>query len=377
MGRRSSRVLLAGALLAALGGCSGGGSQTPAAVGFTRVDLPAGAVPEALAADGDALLIGIRRDAAAVKPGVLRRAADGGTTELAIHGATPYGLEAHWFSLDSDGTNIVGLGGERGGAHGNERWSGWTGTVPAGLTEKMQAFSTFGGYGAGELLDAVQTTAGPSLVGTWASARAGLDVMVWTFDGTDWKKVNPAGSVLESTPAELEFPVAAASSGAGIVITGWELSGGEKPVVWRSSSLATGWTRTPLPDAGKAGGGLAVACPGSGCVVAGRVDGKLALWRQTGSDWKRLAGVPGISVGDKDKLAAPVDVDGQLVEIAADGGQVTIARADGDRWTTRPAGGPTGMVTALTRVGKEIYLLAGPDLEHLTLWRAEAGAVNR
>jgi hypothetical protein len=81
-------------------------------------------------------------------------------------------------------------------------------------------------------------------------------------------------------------------------------------------------------------------------------------------------------VGDKDKLAAPVEVDGHLVQLVADGGQVKVARADGDSWTVRAASGPSGSVTAATRVGNTIYLLAGPDEDHQTLWRADTGSIR-
>ena len=54
----------------------------PPEVVFTPVALPDGAVPEALAADGDHLVVGVRRDGAPQPPGLLRRAPDGALTEL-------------------------------------------------------------------------------------------------------------------------------------------------------------------------------------------------------------------------------------------------------------------------------------------------------
>jgi hypothetical protein len=120
---------------------------------------------------------------------------------------------------------------------------------------------------------------------------------------------------------------------------------------------------------------MAVRCWGTTCGVAGRVDGKLAVWRLADGTWTRLAGQPPVAVGDRDRLTAPIEVDGHLAQVVSDGGQVKVVRADGDRWTVRATAGPTGTVTAVTVVGDSVYLLAGPDQNTQTLWRTDLAAI--
>ena len=380
---RGRIIVVVAALLAAVAGCSkssGGGPSEPAGVAFTKVELPAGGVPVVLAAGGDSLLIGTRRDGQPLIPGLLRRGPDGAVTEIPAQGVSPYGLIARWFSIVSDGDRIVGIGGENGGAHGNVRWSVWTGQ-PTAISEKAQAFSTFGGYGAGELADAVLTAAGPVLVGTWQSAKAGYDVAAWTADGDSWNRQESAGTALESTIDELAFPIAATALRQGILVTGWELTSkpgsGPTPAVWQSSSGVTGWTKGPLPDGGHDGAAMSARCWDSVCGIAGRVDGKLAAWQLTDGSWTRIPNVPPVPVSDKDHLAAPVQLDGKVTLLVSDGGQVRVARHDGPQWTVRTATGPTGTVVAAARVGDTVYLIAGPDNKTQTLWRVDAAALSR
>jgi hypothetical protein len=360
------------ALVAALvmGGCE---PAAPVAVSFTKVDLPAGAMPVVLSSARDALLIGVRRDGQPVVPGLLRRGPDGAITEVPVNGASPYGLVAKWYSIDSDGDRIVGLGGERGGAHANVRWSVWTGSA-AGLTEHEQGFSVFGGWGAGELVSAVLTPPGPALIGSWQSAQVGLDVSVWTSAGDVWARQSSTGSVLESTRKALRFAKSATPLGQGILVAGMQLSvepgnSRQDPVVWRSSSGNTGWAVSTLPDAGQSGIAQAVRCWDATCGVAGSVDGKLAVWRLTGDTWTRLPGTQQITVTEKAQLTAPIDIDGRMTQFVSEDGQVKVARADGDTWTVRTVAGPTGTVTAATKIGGTVYVVAGPDENTQSLWQ--------
>src|SRR5690348_5097984 len=76
----------------------------PPAVRLDAVALPGGE-PQALAVAGDALLVGVR----GAGPGLLRRAADGTTTEVPTRSSTPYGATASWYALTSDGTRILAV----------------------------------------------------------------------------------------------------------------------------------------------------------------------------------------------------------------------------------------------------------------------------
>ena len=366
------------ALLVAVGGCSDGsqgGSSQPGGVVFSKVEVPGGGVPTALAPAGDTLLIGTRRDGQPLIPGMLRRGPDGEVAEIPATGVSPYGLIARWFSIVSDGNRILGIGGENGGAHGNVRWSIWTGQ-PTAISEKAQAFSTFGSYGAGELTGAVLTPAGPVIMGTWQSANAGYDLATWTADGDSWNRQESRGTPLESTVDELGFPVATTALGRGVLVAGWVLTSkpgsGPTPFVWQSSEGATGWTKATLPDGGHDGAAMSVRCWESVCGIAGRVDGKLAAGQLTDGRWARIPDTPPVPVTDKDHLAEPLQVDGKLTILVSEGGQVKIARHNGPQWTVRTATGPTGTVIATAKVGDTIYLIADQ-----TLWRVDAAALSR
>lgn len=367
---RSAVVAAAAALLAAAcAPTSPAGAPPPPAVTLSAVALPAGAAPEVLAADGDALLVGVR----GTGPGLLRRGADGAVTEIPTAPSTPYGRTASWYALAADGPRILGVGGDRGGAHGNVRWSVWSGT-PAGVAEHTQAFSTFGGWGAGDLVGAVFAPAGPVLVGSWQSDAAGLDVAVWTPHGDDWERRSSTGTPLASTRTTQGFATSATRGADGVLVAGWQVGGpdhpGQAPVVWSSGGPDHGgWVRTALPDAGAAGAAVAASCGAGGCAVAGRVDGALALWRSDGRTWTRVPDVPTIPVGDADPVAAPLLVGGRLVQFAADRDGLVLLDVDATRVTRHPVPGATGPVRAAAAVGPTVYVLAGDPVA--LLWRAD------
>jgi hypothetical protein len=373
--RSGVRLLLAALALIAPIAC--GPSTAPEPVRFSRVDLPSGAAPQVLAAAAEELLVGVRHDGPPPRPGVVRVGPDGATTALTVAPTSGYGATASWYSLDFDGRQVVGIGGDRGGAHGNVRWSVWTGSGSA-VREQEQAFSTFGGWGAGGLIDSVLTATGPVVVGSWQSADAGLDVAVWRSDGETWIRRDSTGTPLAGTRDALGFPLDATALQQGLLVVGWQAGGGTGavPVTWQSAPGQDPWTRTPLPDAGASGAATAVRCAGSTCAVSGRVDGELALWRLTGGRWNRVAGVPPIAVGARGPLPAPLNPAGPLVQVVPDGGRIVILRLDGVASTRRPVEGPAGVVVSAVEAGGSLYLLAGPDPEDLQLWRAETSALE-
>ena len=358
-------VLLTGA------GCTAPAPADPPEVRLVPVALPPGADPEVLAVSGDALLVGVRRDGTSTRPAVLRRAADGTVTEIPTRASTPYGKTASWYALTADGARVLGVGGDRGGAHGNVRWSVWTGTATE-VAEHTQAFSTFGGWGAGDLVGAVFAATGPVVVGSWQSDAAGLDVAVWTPNGDAWERHSSTGTPLASTRATQGFATSATRCAGDVLVSGWQVGGaghaGQTPVVWRSAAPATGaWVRPPLPEPGSAGTAVAVSGDATGCAVAGRVDGVLALWRLADDRWTRVPGLPPVPVGDRDPLSAPVSVDGRLEQFGSDRGRLTMLDVDGNGVTRHPVSGVTGPVTATAAVGSAVYVLAGDPIR---LWQA-------
>ncbi|HEX7308042.1 hypothetical protein [Lentzea sp.] len=333
------------AVLLVLTGCSSGGADD--AAGFTAVDLTA--TPETLATHGDALLIGTRPSD---HPELVLRSEDGSLSNSRLTPTTPYGKEAHWYGITSDGTTITGVGGERGGAHGNVRWSAWTGDARQ-IVEKPQAFSTFGGYGAGELIGPVSTKQGPLVIGTWQSAKAGLDIAVWTYAADTWSRQPSEGTVLESSQDLLRFPLAVAPDGDGAIVVGWQIAkGAVSAAVWRFDGKA--WTTATLPDGDAA---LAARCWDGTCQVVGRSKGKLAWW--SGPEWKKLE-TPDVPVDDNRNLAAPVPVNGVPTLFVDHGGVKMVSGKD-----ERPVDGPSGEVVAAEAVGGQVFVIAGGRLWRL------------
>lgn len=345
------------------------GSARGDALAFTEVDLPAGATPTAVGGDGGGLLVGVRWADRPVAPGLVRLTADGGLAEIPLTPATPYGRIARWTSVTGDGERVFAVGGERGGAHGNVRWSVWTGSG-AGVSEHRQGFSVFGGYGAGDLVGGVLTPAGPVVVGAWESARAALDVAVWTMDAANLATRRPsAGTALESSRERIGFPMTAASFGEGVLIAGWQVRpGGQAPVVWRSAAGAADWTMTTLPHGGTDATADGVSCWDSACAVTGQVDGELAVWRLADGRWTPVDGVPPVPVDDRQRVAAPLRVDDGLAVAVAEEGRVRLLLWREGAWTAREVAGPEGTPTAIASAGGEVYLLSGPG--EGTLWRA-------
>ena len=218
---------------------------------------------------------------------------------------------------------------------------------------------------AGDLVEAVVTPSGDALVGSWGGARAGLDTDVWTFADRTWTRQDPAGTALESTPDLLAGPRGATADGPGLLVTGSGLHLTPGPVrqsaaVWRSPGVNTAWQRLDLPDAGTHSEAVSAGCPppGAVCVVAGQVDGALALWGLDGDRARRLGGVPRLAVGDQDPVPAPLAAARATLVVSPSGtGTAVLAGAPlgGDvPWTT--SAGPAGRPLAAALVGDRLYV---------------------
>lgn len=388
--RRRGRRFAALALLAATtlaAACSGDpepaldrGAERGAAITWTKVDLAAGDEPAVLAKQNDDLLIGVRRRTAKVVPGLLVLSG-GKQREIPLRPNSPYAYYAIWYSIATDGTRILALGGARGGAHSNPRWTVWSGSA-AGLVEHPQEFNTFGGQTAGELFSAVLTPTGPALLGSWGgSDKSGLDAAVWLAKGNKWFRQNSAGTALQSKPELLVGPSFGTMSGPGIVLVGSQVRLGPNVVeqgaaLWRSTALNQGWSRLALPEPGKRSNAVTVGCVTDTCVVSGQADGKLAMWEVKGDQATRYGGLPPVAVGDKDRLPPPVVANDKVVQVAADAGQVKVITGRGSSWKVHDSTGPAGAVTDAVVVGDSLYVVAGPPDGPTALWRTDLSALG-
>ena len=199
-------AMVAAAALAACSSTEPTGASTTVAVSvqpgphlaWSAVELPAGVEPKTLTTMADRLLVGgLKAGDTPETPSPVMLVLDAGdiSQTVPLTPQSPYAPVARWYSVATDGTRIVAIGGANGGAHANVRWTTWSGTL-AGVQELPQNFYTFGGWGAGDLVDAVITPGGDALVGSWGGAQAGLDAAVWTFANPVWTRQDPAGTAL-------------------------------------------------------------------------------------------------------------------------------------------------------------------------------------
>ena len=370
LGVRVGAVLVAVGLV--LAGCtSEPEAATPEPVAWTKVDLPA--EPVVLAGHGADLLVGLRDRGAKVAPRILVLTGETQRRELKVEPKSAYAFEAVWQSIAYDGKRVLAIGGAAGGAHSNKRWTVWTGTATT-LTEHPQEFNTFGGQSAGQLYSAVLTPAGQALLGSWGSSVAGLDAAVWLPQGLKWIRQDSANTALRSTASLLVGAGYGTTVGSSVVQTGSQVRLApnvvqQEAAVWRSANLNQGWARVALPEPGNRSQGNSVSCTTKVCTISGFADGKLALWQLDGTQGKRLAGVPDLPVSDKDKLPPPIDDNGTLFQLIANGNNVKVVRGHDGAWTVQDSTGPAGTVRDAKLVGRTLYLLAGPADGPASLWK--------
>lgn len=372
------RLAVLVAVLATLAACSDNkasdnkaSAPPPDPVAWTQVDIGT-SEPVVLTKHGNGLLVGLRHRGAKVVPELVLLDGDK-RTPIAIrpNPASPYAFEAVWYSIADDGKQLLALGGAAGGAHSNVRWTVWTGSVTAGLTEHPQTFETFGGQIAGALFGAVITpSGGRALLGSWGGVETGNDGAVWLPEGdAKWIRQDPTKTALQSTPSMLVGPSFGTTLGESLVLVG---SGvrlapnvvAQEAAVWRSNKLNQGWSQVTLPDPGNRSQAVSATCT-TDCVIPGYVDGQLAIWRLDASGKpERLPGVPSIPVGEKDKLPPPVVKDGKIVQVIAQGNKVKLVTGQDGHWTTQEStGGVQGPVTDATYTSDgTLYLIAGGKL---------------
>ncbi|MEU4197801.1 hypothetical protein AB0E69_38305 [Kribbella sp. NPDC026611] len=360
-------------LIATLAACSNSKPPAPAPVAWSKVEVGA-AEPVTLTAYKAQLLIGLRHRGAKVVPElVMLDGAKRSTIPVTPNKASPYAFEAIWYSIAYDGKKLLALGGAAGGAHGNTRWTVWTGTTQ-GLIEHPQDFFTFGGQTAGDLFSAVITPSGEALLGSWGGVATGNDAMVWLPqpDGK-WTRQDPTKTALQSTPNLLVGPGFGTTLGDSIVVAGSQVRlapnvVAQEAAVWRSTKLNQGWSRIPLPDPGDRSQANTATCA-TDCVISGYVDGKLAIWQLDATNHaKRLQNVPEIPVGDKDKLPPPIVDGGKIVQIIAQDNKIKVVSGHDGSWTVQDSQGPEGAPTAAALLpDHKLYLIAGTSLWQTTL----------
>lgn len=389
--RPGAVALLAGlAVISALGSCQPGESLQPSPTGATspvaelrwqEVGLPDGLDPVTVVAVPGGVLVGAQAPA---KPRArLLVLDDGRWAQIGVEPHTPYAFEARWVSLAVRGDRLEAIGGARGGAHANVRWTVWSGTWTgprARVAEQPQPFGVFGGWGAGDLTGIAFAGDQPVVIGAWQSDRTGNDVSIWTRHADRWTRQSSTGTPLGSTPAMLQGARAVAARGRGLALAGsvTELAQGSvavRPAIWLSEGWGAPWRLVRLPARGTLAEGHALACLERTCLVVGVDDGQLAAWEVRDDGSVARVPIPAVAVADGVSLPTPLVTEsleavvapGVLLQRATDPGAGHGANGG---WLARaaPAGAPIGLAGA----GDAVYVITagGADAASGHLWTA-------
>ncbi|WP_353508703.1 hypothetical protein [Intrasporangium sp.] len=368
-------VVVLGAVLAA---CQDGASEViPTAsdsanaspLAWSEHPLPDGMDAVTLAAAGDSLVIGAwAPDRPNPRLLVLR---DGRLTEVDVDGKTPYAAVARWLSLATRDGQVVAVGGARGGAHANVRWTIWAGDLgsqPPRLVEQPQPFGVFGGWGAGDLTGIAFAGTEPVVAGAWQSNRTGNDVSLWFRSGNRWERQDSTGSPLGSTPRALNGARFVTSAGDGLALAGsvTDLGTGSiasVPALWTAPGGHGPWTLVRLPASQPIAEAHAARCDGAACLVVGTDGGTLAVWTVQGSTVSR-ATTPALGVSDKQTVPAPVRVRGEdLVMVPG-----AVLQRGSSGWRQRSA--PPGVPIATATVDDTLYVATTDRDGKGRLWSA-------
>ena len=371
--RRTSwtAAAIAAAMLAAAG-CTVSAGATPA---WQRVAPPPNVRAASLASGGDTVLLGGQAEG---HPVLLR--IDGLKTgaTVALDPREPPAADADLISVTIDGDDLFAIGRWFGGAHSNPRLTMWDGTISTNvLTSRPQAFFTFGGHDAGNLLG-IEVIAGRPVIFGLRSETTGIEGVVWTRSGTTWTKHVRLDPTLVSSPDRVVSFTALDRLGDHLVVVGDEvgLAGGltQQPSIWVGSPDGP-WTQALLqlpadlpPVAGQLSRATSVACAdGAGCWVAGWVRGRPVVWGiDIGIDGSITPRQPTILVGTPPSGADPI----ALVDLVADrpvvltgAGEASLQLGCPDGWHALPA--PTGTATVLQSATAGLYAITVDGLQRL------------
>ena len=279
-----------------------------------------------------------------------------------------YAFRARWRSVITDGTRIYAFGGAPGGAHSNPRWTSWQGDR-GGVTEYPQLFETFGGPGAGGVTGMTFVAGRPEIIGSWTSEAAGLDIVSWTLHGTSWRRGTSTGTALASNERVLNIIRAVGLDDEGTALAGAvsRLGNGEvslDPAVWRSTREASP-VRIDLPSVAP-GQATDVSCARTGCLAAGYVKHRLAVWEVLGQRAVTAQQLPYVHVtSDSVALVGPPGAKTTSVLTTSRGQSLVLSQSSG---TWRLLEGPLGTATAWAAVGGRTYVITKKSDGSSTLW---------
>lgn len=320
MPRALALVAVCAALLAGCGGRDAAWEPVP---------LPGPGRVVTLTGTPGGLLVGRYDEAATERASIRLVQADGTSRPVEMDTRWEWaGREAELLSVASTDGRTVALGGHRAGAHGNVRWTVWSGDTHR-VVEQPQRFETFGGWDAGGLVGTAIGPAGPLILGSWVSpSKRGHDVAVWTRSRDRWAQPATVSTALAATTDRQPSPGAVTALPVGYLAVGWvtelEPQIRDVAVLWTATTPRGPWREMRLPaDGASVARPSAVSCVDDHCAVAGRRDDDVVLWRV------------GLTGGRPTQIAAPTTITAgtlrtQSPSIAVVAGAVdTLAHSEG------------------------------------------------
>jgi hypothetical protein len=356
-------------MITAIAACSGPAARSqPIELAWTRVELPPDVAPSRLSTDSHSLAIGGRQGTG---PWIGVLAGDQ-LRPVPLQPNSPYAHTAEIVSLGISGSRIAALGNIRGGAHGNSRWTSWSGDTGE-VVDLPQSLDVFGGTSGGDLVDIMINSDAVVIAGS-RRFSVGLDPAVWLPDGKTWALQPSPGTALDSTDELLLSVRRGTAEQHQMILVGsaTELTDGvrQRAVAWVQDDP---WRRIDLPRTGGRSEATSVACTPDDatidCLISGSVDGKLAVWRLTDGA-ARLTGLPDVSAAP-DTPAPRSLKSGRLQAIAYDTGSGTglAFSPSGRDGAWRPTTTPPGRLVDATALGRSCFLLTEHNGQR-ELWRA-------
>jgi hypothetical protein len=351
---------------------------------WSRIALPDSVAASSLSTRANELLVGGLASSGGDHPVLFVVDSSSTARPVSLQPNSPYAKVADLMSLAARGTEVVALGVAHGGAHGNYRWTVWSGSTQR-LVDYPQIFWTFGGEDAGGLLDIVETTDGPVIAGSWANPQGGLDAAVWLRQspkntGQRWTRQNSAGTALANTREIQVAPRAASAFGSAVIISGsvitFDNGVAQRAAVWTWPTRNGPWTLLQLPDAGTHSEALSAVCKQT-CWVSGHAEGKVALWSFDSAG-------AGETARDTTLPSIEIDTDGAGPKTVMSGDQpaVIFSHAGNTRLLMRDShngwqafGAPAGSVLDATTVGDHLYAIIKID-NTIGLWTTDLTATR-